>query len=82
MTDIVKRLRKFCKRPKPGDRIPNDPVFAGAADLKEAAAEIEQLRGALRNIRDLCYDSDLPHRETFEYIEGLVINALPQEDGR
>lgn len=45
MTDIVKRLRKFCKRPKPGDRIPNDPVFAGAADLKEAAAEIEQLRG-------------------------------------
>lgn len=44
MTDIVERLRKFCKWPEPGDGIPNDPVFANVPDLKEAADEIERLR--------------------------------------
>ena len=50
--------------------------------MSEAADEIERLREALRNIRDLCYDavySDLPHREAFEEIEELVVNALPQD---
>ena len=71
MTDIVKRLRDPSK---------GSPRWAGT--MSEAADEIERLREALRNIRDLCYDavySDLPHREAFEEIEELVVNALPQD---
>ena len=74
MTDIVKQLRS----PKVfvSDGKMSSPV------ARAGAAEIERLREALRNIRDLCYDavySDLPHREAFEEIEELVVNALPQD---
>ena len=51
MTDIVERLRKFCKWPEPGDEIPNDLVFANVPDLKEAADEIERLRAAVEAAR-------------------------------
>lgn len=67
MTDIAERLRKFCKWPEPGDGIPNDPVFANAPDLKEAADEIERLRMVLRLIAttdlvDLLLDPEWPQR--------------------
>ena len=45
MTDIVERLRQCWAPPEAGSGLPNDPVFAGSADLKEAVAEIEWLRG-------------------------------------
>lgn len=66
MTDIVERLRKFCKWPEPGDEIPNDPVFANVPDLKEAADEIERLRkdnADLLILVDMTKDAAMGHQE-------------------
>ena len=76
MTDIVERLRKFCKWPEPGDGIPDDPVFANVPDLEEAADEIERYREALQKIAGLTMSMCLSVGDLAQRQKDIAFEAL------
>jgi len=85
MSDIVKRLRNNEKLlPHMAAMLREEPLTSGLAGMvdayvaesKEAAAEIERLRAALKNIRELNFTSDgWAHSDL---IEQEIVFALAQ----